>query len=234
MHHHIGICVVAQSDIVIDGVKRAIDFLESAIATDSVSQKPWQPDDTIQVHQLMEHLLVQARAHLTGSKHQFSFHIYHYTSIEKAKECLLSDPNGSIDLVIADESALNNTQNNDVSESLLTLHNYRPGSLSPYSFIMSLDTLTPAHNQLMLNDSVRLCLRQKEPLIWSMQVIKTLMDHLDASYINPMFARVTRSVATISSVARFMFDYMQHNFANNWHFRYFNALSDFSTGRKTR
>lgn len=221
MHHHIGICVVAQSDIVVDGVKRAIDFLESATAIDSVVQKPWQPDDTIEAHQLMEHLLVQARAHLIGSKHQFNFSIYHHTSFEAAMESISADSNCTIDIVISDESQLGYINHNEVNERLLALHNVRPGSLSPHSFIFSLDTLTPKHKQLMLNDSVRLCLRQKEPLIWSMQVIKTLMDHLDASYINPMFARVTGAIPMVSSVAQFVFDYMQHNFSNNWHFRYY-------------
>ncbi|MDX7998243.1 decarboxylase [Xenorhabdus sp. Reich] len=223
MHHDIGICVVAQSQIVSQGVIEAIDKLELSITAESDHCGVWKTDSVISVDLIMAHLLQQARKYLFSyqKKHQFSFHVMIYKTLDEALADISSHPDRTLDLVIADDLFLQHGNDEQVSHQFFRIFESNPGRLSPYSFLLSLSDMTPGGMKVQVMDSVTLNVRQSNKLVWEIQVLKNLMDHLDNVYINPLLVRATTSKPRISSAAQFIYDYMEYHFHECWDFHYY-------------
>ncbi|PQQ39403.1 hypothetical protein C6H68_02350 [Photorhabdus luminescens] len=223
MHHYIGICVVAQSQIVSQGVKEAINKLELSIAAESDPCEVWKLNSTVSVDSIMTYLLQQARGYLLAyqKKHQFSFHVMTYETLDEALADIALHPDRTLDLVIADDLFLQHGHYEQVSHQFFRLFESNPGKLSPYSFLLSLSEMIPGSARIQEMDSVTLNIWQPDPLIWEIQVLKNLMDHLDSTYINPLLVRATTSKVTISSMAQFIHDYMECHFKERWDFHYY-------------
>ncbi|WP_323839999.1 hypothetical protein [Photorhabdus africana] len=223
MHHYIGICVVAQSQIVSQGVKEAINKLELSIAAESDPCEVWKLNSTVSVDSIMAYLLQQARGYLLvyQKKHQFSFHVMTYETLDEALADIARHPDRTLDLVIADDLFLQHGHYEQVSHQFFRLFESNPGKLSPYSFLLSLSEMIPGSARIQEMDSVTLNIWQPDPLVWEIQVLKNLMDHLDSTYINPLLVRATTSKVTISSMAQFIHDYMECHFKERWDFHYY-------------
>ncbi|MDC9606677.1 hypothetical protein WDV76_18605 [Xenorhabdus griffiniae] len=223
MHHYIGICVVAQSQIVSQGVKEAINKLELSIGTESGDCGVWEPNSAVSVDFIMTYLLQQAREYLLAyqKKHQFSFHVMTYETLDEALADMALHPDRTLDLVIADDLFLQHGDYEQVCHQFFQLFESNSGKFSPYSCLFSLSEMTQDSAQVQMMDSVTCNIRQSDPLVWEIQVLKNLMDHLDNVYINPLLVRATTSKLMTSSMAQFIYDYMEYHFQERWDFHYY-------------
>ncbi|CAM3713907.1 hypothetical protein [Xenorhabdus thuongxuanensis] len=223
MHHYIGICVVAQSQIVSQGVKEAINKLELSIGTESGDCGVWESNSAVSVDFIMTYLLQQAREYLLAyqKKHQFSFHVMTYETLDEALADMALHPDRTLDLVIADDLFLQHGDYEQVCHQFFQLLESNSGKFSPYSCLFSLSEMTQDSAQVQMMDSVTFNIRQSDPLVWEIQVLKNLMDHLDNVYINPLLVRATTSKLMTSSMAQFIYDYMEYHFQERWDFHYY-------------
>ncbi|MGF1724747.1 hypothetical protein [Photobacterium nomapromontoriensis] len=224
MHHDIGICVIAQSPAVSQGIQDVIDRLSTALIQDEWPLDPWQPDANVSHCVLLAHMLKQACDYLVShqKKQQFTFTVLTFTSLDEARAALQPESADSIDLVIADIALMEGKSvEQNISSCFYDLHALSAGRLSPYSFVLLLPPSAVGIEARSELGQVNLSVQQKDPVIWEMQVLKNVMDHLDSIYINKLLARTLTSKPVISTPAQYIYRYMDHHFHNRWDFHYY-------------
>ncbi|MCG2839055.1 hypothetical protein L6J37_19665 [Photobacterium sp. WH77] len=221
MHRNIGICVIARSAEVRNGVRHAIDKLHSAMAAENGQLAKWHSGVNLPQEEIFNHLLSQAKHYLRDAEehHQFSFHICEFCSAEEARTALMAADSSPIDVIIADDILLSSESGQTLCQHFWSVLECNPGRVSSYSFLLSLPDLSMAEGRSP--GMVALSIQQEAPLIWEMQILKTLMDHLDSAYINKLLARTLAATPTVSTTARFIHRFMSLNFPDRWDFHYY-------------
>lgn len=221
MHRNIGICVIADSPEIGYGVRRVIDQLTTALTAEQWQFEQWHQGNNLPHQVLYHHLLKQARDYLknASAQHRFYFETHEYQTLQAAKEALSQRDETAVDLIIADEAILSPQIPDDLCEPFWELYHCNSGRVSAASFLLSLDSLSIVEDKNA--GIVSLSIRQEDAEVWEMQVLKNLMDHLESAYINKLLARTLAAKPMVSSVAQYIFDYMESHFPQKWDFHFY-------------
>ncbi|NRA85002.1 MAG: decarboxylase [Gammaproteobacteria bacterium] len=68
---------------------------------------------------------------------------------------------------------------------------------------------------------IQLRLKKSNPMIWQTEFLKNLIDHLETVYINKMLSRALNSPCHISTITKYIYDYLQADWPNQWDFHYY-------------
>lgn len=222
MQKNIGICVIAGSSIIRQHVGHIIELLDSPI------QRPLSGNKTVNSHQILfEQLLNKAQKYLQNNnhKHQFRFSIYNFDTLNQANVYFAKHSDIKLDMIIADDVLLHEAPGINSAQAVrhvfYDLMAEREGKLSPNSFMLIVEKKSLIYWQDVNVMPVQLRFKQSDPVIWSMECLKTIVDHLEAVYINPFFSRALSSLSPTSTTAQFIYQLMQDEFNRQWDFYYY-------------